>query len=124
MVSTSATLLARMRDPSDHSAWERFTQLYTPLLVYWSRKAGLTEPDLCDLVQEVYALLLKKLPEFEYDGQGTFRGWLRTVTLNKWREMNRKRHPTPVGPDDERLNNLPEQASVAFWETEYQEFLV
>jgi RNA polymerase sigma-70 factor (ECF subfamily) len=124
MDTTSLTLLARVRDTSDRAAWERFIQLYTPLLVHWSRKSGLNEVDSDDLVQEVMALLLRKLPDFRHDGQHTFRGWLRTVTLNKWRELQRKRRARPLGPDDDLLDGLPRESSVAFWEVEYQQFLV
>ena len=29
--------------PGDQTAWVRFVRLYTPLLFYWARKAGLAE---------------------------------------------------------------------------------
>jgi hypothetical protein len=32
MHTTSATLLQKLRDPSDVAAWERFVELYLPLL--------------------------------------------------------------------------------------------
>ncbi len=124
MDTTSLTLLARVRDTSDQTAWERFVQLYTPLLVHWSRKAGLNDVDADDLVQEVLGLMLRKLPDFRHDGQHTFRGWLRTVTLNKWRELQRKRRARPLGSDDDLLDDLSQESSVAFWEVEYQQFLV
>ncbi|MGE0608175.1 MAG: RNA polymerase sigma factor [Pirellulales bacterium] len=124
MDSTSPTLLRRVRDKADNDAWERFVQLYTPLLVLWSRRAGLSESDTSDLVQEVLTLLLRKLPDFQYDGQGTFRGWLRTVTLNKWRELQRKRKESPLGHEDNRLEELSDDSSVGFWERDYQQFLV
>jgi hypothetical protein len=39
--STSATLLIRLRQPANQAAWTQFVRLYTPLLVYWARKARL-----------------------------------------------------------------------------------
>jgi RNA polymerase sigma-70 factor (ECF subfamily) len=68
--------------------------LYTPLLYHWARRAGLQEQDAADLVQDVLTLLVRKLPEFTYDRQRSFRSWLRTVTLNKLREKQRR--PSPV----------------------------
>lgn len=124
MDKTSATLLARVRDRTDQAAWERFVQLYTPLLVFWGRKAGLADADVRDLVQEVLALLVRKLPEFQYDGQQTFRGWLRTVTLNKWRELYRKRRPSPIGAETDILADLPAEASVSFWKKDYDDLLI
>ena len=66
-------------------------RLYTPLLYYWCQRAGLQEQDAADLVQEVFVLLVRKLPEFRYDRERSFRNWLRTVALNKWRESQRRR---------------------------------
>jgi RNA polymerase sigma-70 factor (ECF subfamily) len=95
MESTSVSLLQRLRQPGAHEAWARFVQLYTPLLYHWARRLGLREPDAADLVQDVFALLVRKLPEFTYDRDGSFRGWLHTVFVNKWHEA-RRRHPAPL----------------------------
>src|SRR5262245_60040259 len=90
-VDTPASLLERLRRPDDREAWARFVELYTPLLYFWARRTGLQQADAADLVQEVLAVLFRKLLEFTYDKQRSFRNWLRTVTLNKWRETVRRR---------------------------------
>jgi RNA polymerase sigma-70 factor (ECF subfamily) len=90
MDSTSATLLHRLRQPANQAAWDRFVRLYTPLLFYWSHKAGLSEADAADLVQDVFCVLLRKLPDFDYDAGRSFRAWLRTVLLNTWRNRARR----------------------------------
>lgn len=36
---------------------------------------GLQDSDAADLVQEVLLLLYRKLPEFDYQRGGSFRGW-------------------------------------------------
>lgn len=95
---TPPSLLERLRGPDRAAAWERFTQLYSPLLFYWARKTGLQEHDAADLVQEVLALLVRKLPDFQYEAGGSFRGWLRMVLLNKWREARRRRQ-LPIDAD-------------------------
>src|SRR5947209_16334896 len=89
MHTTSPSLLARLRRPDDPEAWDRLVDLYTPLLYHWARGTGLQEPDAADLVQEVFAVLVRKLPEFRYDEHKSFRGWLRKITLNKWRDRQR-----------------------------------
>jgi RNA polymerase sigma-70 factor (ECF subfamily) len=124
MDTTSASLLERLRRPADDGAWRRFVDLYSPLLFYWARRIGLQEPDAADLVQDVFALLLRKLPEFAYDRHGKFRAWLRTVTLNKWREKQRRRQ-LPVETDAAALLEvtIPAEAE-AFWEADYQRHLV
>src|SRR5712692_822077 len=95
MNSTSVSLLEQLRNPAESKttgpAWERFVELYTPLLYYWARRLGLRDQDAADLVQDVFLVLVRKLPEFSYDRHKSFRAWLRTVTLNKWRERQRQR---------------------------------
>jgi RNA polymerase sigma-70 factor (ECF subfamily) len=94
---TSVSLLQRLRQPHDKAAWARFVKLYTPLLFYWARRAGLQEQDAADLVQDLFLTLVEKLPGFTYDRHKSFRGWLRTVLLNKWR--NRRRQVVPQSLD-------------------------
>jgi RNA polymerase sigma-70 factor (ECF subfamily) len=90
MDTTSASLLARLRRPGDSDAWLRFVHLYSPILYSWAGRMGLRHEDAADLVQDVFAVLVQKLPEFDYDEQKRFRGWLWTVTRNKWREKCRR----------------------------------
>jgi RNA polymerase sigma-70 factor (ECF subfamily) len=86
MHTTSTSLLKRLKQPGAHESWARFVNLYTPLLFYWARRLGLQETDAADLVQDVFALLVKKLPSFDYKSDQSFRGWLRTVMHNQWRK--------------------------------------
>src|SRR5580658_6678924 len=91
MNTTSGSLLERLLNPNEREAWNRFAGLYTPLLYYWLRRLGLAENDAADLIQEVFLVLVAKLPSFEYQRDGTFRGWLRTLTINKYREAQRRK---------------------------------
>jgi RNA polymerase sigma-70 factor (ECF subfamily) len=91
MNTTSATLLDRLIHGADQSAWERFVELYTPLLLAWCRRIGLSDADAADLTQTVFVSLYEKLPEFRYDPTRSFRAWLKTVMLNAWRNQHRKR---------------------------------
>ena len=89
MTTTPASLLERLRQPFEPDAWNRFVSLYTPLIYSWGRRAGLQDEDSADLVQEVFVTLLDVLPTFTYDRHKSFRGWLRTITLNKWRNARK-----------------------------------
>jgi RNA polymerase sigma-70 factor (ECF subfamily) len=75
-------------------------------------------------VQEVFTALLRKLPEFTYDRGKSFRAWLRTLTLNKWREKQRR----AGARREEGAAALPDVAAAdsaeALWEAEYQQHLV
>jgi RNA polymerase sigma-70 factor (ECF subfamily) len=125
MHTTPISLLERLRSPEEAEAWDRFVYLYTPLLFSWARGVGLQPSDAGDLVQDVFALLLKKLPEFQYDRQKSFRAWLRQVTLNKWRERCRNQRAAGFSPAGADLDQLPSpEHADAFWEREYRQRLV
>src|SRR5581483_3860265 len=74
-------------------AWERFVELYTPLLIRWAHRAELSADDARDLVQDLFLDLVRKLPKFRYDPErGKFRCWLATLFRHKRYEWWRKRH--------------------------------
>ena len=123
MHSTPVSLLDRLRRPDDPAAWERFVRLYTPLLYYWARRLGCQEPDAADLVQDVLTQLVRKLPDFTYDPDKSFRSWLRTVLLNTWRNHQRRAElpqDATAGLDDLAI---PDPASF-LEEAEYRQWLV
>jgi RNA polymerase sigma-70 factor (ECF subfamily) len=124
MFTTPASLLERLRRPGESQAWDRFVQLYSPLLLRWARQTGLQPTDAADLVQDVFVVLLRKLPEFEYDRQKSFRGWLRTVVVNKFREC-RRRPALVVAEGADALHDVPAADEFnAFEEQEYRRSLV
>jgi len=123
-MNTPVSLLERLRLPAAQAAWERFVRLYTPLLYYWARRVGAPPDEADELVQEVFVLLVPKLPDFTYDRSKSFRSWLRKVTLNKWREVQR-RQPVPTQAPKAELENLASPDSAAeLWEAEYRDRLV
>jgi RNA polymerase sigma-70 factor (ECF subfamily) len=125
MEQTSASLLERLRQPGEQEAWTRFVRLYTPFLYQWARRLELKEQDAADLVQEVFLVLVQKLPEFSYDRHKSFRGWLRTVMLNKWRDHQRRHAPVPVPQGEMFLSELVGPDEIAdFQEAEYRQHLV
>jgi RNA polymerase sigma-70 factor (ECF subfamily) len=125
MDPTSVSLLQRLRRPDDPAAWDRFVRLYTPLLYGWARRLGLQPADAADLVQEVFVVLVRKLPEFQYNPRQRFRGWLWTVTVNKYRE-SRRRQAVAVAQthgDAQPEPSVPDPAE-AMAEAEYRHYLV
>ena len=124
MTKTPASLLERLREPFDPEAWSRFVSLYTPLIYSWARRARLQEQDALDLVQEVFVTLLRVLPTFSYDREQSFRGWLRTVTMNTWRNVD-KRPANRVLMEAGNVNLLPGPDELeAAWDAEYRQHLV
>jgi RNA polymerase sigma-70 factor (ECF subfamily) len=103
MTDTSASFLDRLRQQPDESGWQKLVDLYVPLIRGWLRRhAGLNQ-DADDLVQEVLTVVVRRLPEFAHQGRtGSFRRWLRTITVNCLRDYwkaGRKR-PRATGDSD------------------------
>ena len=119
--TTTLSLLERLRQPKANEAWQRFVDLYTPLLHFWARRLGLQNDDAADLVQEVFRTLLQKLPTLKLRPSGTFRGWLRVVTRHTWLNLRRRRVLSQV--DSAVLDVVPSSAE-AFWEVDFRRYLV
>jgi RNA polymerase sigma-70 factor (ECF subfamily) len=112
--STSRSLIRRaaVQDPV---AWERLTQVYSPLVYQWCRRLELQPQDAADVVQEVFGSLLRSLQGFRRDRPGdSFRGWLWTVTRNKIRDHQRRspagRRAAGGSVARRLLEQLPDQA--------------
>src|SRR5438876_4737173 len=125
MTKTPASLLERLREPFEPGAWDRFVSLYAPLIYTWGRHVGLQEQDAADLVQEVFLKLIQVLPTFNYDGHKGFRHWLRTVTLNTWRDRRKRRGDRPLPGDEAALAEVEAPDGMqSFWGAEYRRQLV
>jgi RNA polymerase sigma-70 factor, ECF subfamily len=125
MTRTPISLLERLRQPAEPKVWDRFVSLYTPLIYSWGRRAGLSEEDTADLVQEVFVKLIEVLPTFQYDAHKRFRGWLKTVTLNTWRDQCKRQANRPLAGNEAVLAAaaVPDGLE-AFWDAEYSQHLV
>lgn len=99
MDSTPLTLLQRLRRSDDSAAWDRFVTLYTPLLFHWLRRAGLSDDDAADLVQDILTKLVVHMKYFSYDRSGSFHAWLRALAMNARRDLAKKKTPVAGGPD-------------------------
>ena len=125
MDTTSISLLQLLRQPNAEAAWQRFVNLYAPLIYYWCRGQGLNPTDASDLVQDVLAVLVTKLPQFEYDRTRRFRGWLKTITVNKVRDFHRRAAARPSIGNDAPIEGIAAPAAAdLFEEVEYRSFLV
>ncbi|WP_435020891.1 RNA polymerase sigma factor [Tundrisphaera sp. TA3] len=97
MTPTSVSLLDRLRDAGpDHPDWLRLHEIYTPLIHRWiGRVPGLAD-EAADLAQEVLFVLIREIPRFERRREGSFRAWLRQVTVNRVRSHRKVRHRRPI----------------------------
>lgn len=123
MHTTSVSLLLRLKRPGDDRAWLRFVELYTPLLFFWARQNGLHSPDDADFVQDVFVTLVEKLPSFEYDRGKSFRGWLHTLVLNKWRDRCRRSALACVSQDGGFAEPITPDGADIFCQEEHHRYL-
>jgi RNA polymerase sigma factor (sigma-70 family) len=94
LASTRASLIHRLKDWQDEASWRDFFNVYWKLIYGVARKAGLTDAEAQDVVQETLLSVAKHMPAFKYDPSiGSFRAWL--LNMTRWRITNqfRKRQP-------------------------------
>lgn len=91
MPATSASLLQRVRARPDDDSWRHLVGIYTPLIRGWLRQRLLSEHDVEDVTQEVMAVVVRRLAEFQHNGRtGAFRTWLKTIAANCLRDHWRR----------------------------------
>jgi RNA polymerase sigma-70 factor (ECF subfamily) len=127
MPETSLSLLERLCRAPDDEAWRRLVDVYTPLLHAWLRRYdALSAADADDLVQDVLLTVSREMPGYQPTSQpGAFRGWLRTILVNRLRHFWRaRRHrPAAVGGSDfiDQLDQLQDNDSHVsrLWDREH-----
>src|SRR6188474_1656748 len=123
---TRASLLVQLRDGTNHAAWQEFVKLYGPVVYGFARKRGLQDADAADLMQEVMRSVSAAIGRLDYDRhQGTFRGWLFTITRNKVFNFLSARRIRPQSSGDTATHRLLADApdmsdGLDAWELEYQ----
>ena len=89
-IPTRHSLLSRLKDWQDQESWKVFFDTYWRLIYHAARKAGLTEAEAQDAVQETVISVMKKMPGFEYEKTGgSFKAWL--LQLTSWRIVDQFR---------------------------------
>jgi RNA polymerase sigma-70 factor (ECF subfamily) len=124
--NTSLSLLQRLRMQPGDADWGRFMGVYEPLLRSWLRRKEVLGHDSDDLVQNVLAVVVRRMGEFEHNGRtGAFRAWLRTITLNCLREHWRNLKASPAGVGGSEIQTLiaqlqdPQSQLSRLWDEEH-----
>lgn len=112
--TTHPSLLVRLRDQMDASAWNEFVSIYSPIIFSFCKKHGISNHDSQDICQETMVRVIQLMPEFKYSTEkGHFRSWLKKVTLNRMVDYFRAKK------NEKSLDNLPPLESPALstqWE--------
>lgn len=122
---THATLLTRLADSRDRSAWDEFCARYGDLIRGFCRHYGLQNADIDDVTQDVLLSLSKSLPNFTYDpSKGKFRSYLKTVVIHASQRRLLQKHPRS-GLEDVESTTRAEAADAqvdAKWESEWRQY--
>jgi len=133
-IATRASLLGRLKNREDHASWQEFFDTYWMLIYRVAKKAGLTDVEAQDIVQETVIAMANKLPGFIYDPKVcSFKTWM--LRLTRWRIIDtlRKRLPQSAPAADSNgtatsaLDRIPDESSLkldAVWDEEWEKSLL
>src|SRR3954470_6376288 len=107
MNTTSLGLLDRLKHAKpDASEWRRLRDIYAPMIRRWLSRLPHLHQEVEDLTQEVLVVLFRELPSFERRRDGSFRAWLRQITVNRMYAFCKTRCKQPLatgGPETDQL---------------------
>ena len=131
-IATRASLLGRLKNREDQASWQEFFDTYWQLIYRVAKKAGLTDAEAQDIVQETVIAMANKLPGFIYDPKVcSFKTWM--LRLTRWRIIDtlRKRLPQSVpdsnGTATSALDRIPDESSLklySVWDEESEKSLL
>jgi RNA polymerase sigma factor (sigma-70 family) len=135
-LATRRSLVERLADWKDSRRWQEFFDGYWKLIHTAARRAGLTEAEAQEAVQETLITVAKKIEQFQYDpALGSFKGWLLNITRWRIADQFRKRQRGDAKADrgdDERagtrtIERIADPAGVdldAAWDEEWRKYLL
>ena len=92
MQRTRASLLEKLKRRIPlaewNSAWTDFFHTYSPLVLAWCQRMGLSQVDAEEVCASVMYRLSKRMERFDYDPSKSFRAWLlRVVEREMWKHQ-------------------------------------
>jgi RNA polymerase sigma-70 factor (ECF subfamily) len=84
--------LSQLRNFENQDSWNEFFNTYWRLIYSAALRAGLSEPDAQEVVQETVISVSRKIPGFKYDPKlGSFKSWLLNITRRRIADQFRKK---------------------------------
>jgi RNA polymerase sigma-70 factor (ECF subfamily) len=97
LIPTRQSLLSRLKDSTDQESWREFFDIYWELIYRTGVKAGLTDSEAQDMVQETMLAVVNSMPTFEYrKNHASFKSWL--LRLTSWRVADQFRKRKKASP--------------------------
>jgi len=127
---TRQSLLQRLKRWNDQESWRHFFNLYWGLLYSTAIKAGLSDSEAQDVVQDTIIVVSRKMEGFKYDPVvDSFKGWLLYLTRKRialeYRKRARRRPQTPTSQNEANaeIETFPDPAGPGLekvWEEEWR----
>lgn len=110
MDTTRPSLLVRVKQPRDRSAWREFYRLYAPLLSRFARVRGMGIEEAEDIAQECMNVLARKMRTFDYSrGKGSFKNYLFTQVSHQISDRFRRKRPRQAESGELRRLAAPQE---------------
>src|SRR2546429_1287419 len=131
LLPTRRSLLNRLKNWDDQESWKDFFDTYWKLIYGVAVRAGLTDAEAQEVVQETVIAVAKKIPEFQYNPEiGSFKSWL--LHTAQWRISDQFRKRKSGGDRGGRrrekntrtstIERIPDPAGLdldAIWDAEW-----
>jgi RNA polymerase sigma factor (sigma-70 family) len=135
LLPTRNSLLGRLKDWGDQASWQDFFNNYWRLIYGVAIKAGLSDAEAQDVVQETVIAVARKIKDFEVGSEhGSFKAWL--LNLTRWRITDQfRKRPKLAAPREpatgtstrtSTADRIPDPASLdldAVWNQEWEQSL-
>ena len=129
---TRSSLVHKLRAWDDYESWQLFFDTYWKLIYTVATRAGLSDSEAQEVVQETVITVAKAVKDFTYDrSKGKFRGWLTQKASWRIKDQFRKRarvqgcgHQGGGGNDEARTDEIdalpdPKDALGQLWQEEW-----
>lgn len=133
-LATRQSLVERLPNWDDRARWQEFFDTYWRLIYGVARKAGLSDAEAHDVVQETVLGVARNIARYDRQA-GSFKSWL--LQLTRWRIVDqiRKRSPAenqrPAADDSGRdtalIDRVPDEAAACLesvWDEEWRRSLL
>src|SRR5437867_202758 len=110
LIPTRWSLIKRLRDWNDQESWREFFETYWRLIYGTAIKAGLSDMEAQDVVQETVISVYRNIQKLRpTPAAGSFKNWL--LRMTRWRIVDQVRKRTPAPPSRRRADDTTETST-------------
>jgi len=136
LIPTRESLLSRLKNWDDQESWRDFFDTYWRLIFNLARKAGLSDAEAQDIVQETVLSVARNIEGFRYDpAVCTFKSWMLQITRwrianqkkKRQREENRVQNPIDTSDETAAIERIGDPAGFdleSIWDEEWKKNLL